>query len=181
MGRNKLLLDLGGATLVRRAVRAACEAGVDSVIVVLGHEEARVRAELDGLTCQAIVNPEHARGFETSLHAGVRQAAAADAIVIVLADMPYVTSTMIAALVGRYRATGAPLIVSHYGDVQAPPTLFDRRLFGELLSTPGERCAKEVVGRHRHESVVVDWPATTRCDIDVEADYDRARAGLEPD
>ena len=46
MGRNKLLLELGGETLVRRAVRAALGAGVDEVVVVLGHEEPRVRAEL---------------------------------------------------------------------------------------------------------------------------------------
>ena len=49
MGRNKLLLDLGGETLVRRAVRAAVDAGVDEVVVVLGHEEPRVRAELGGV------------------------------------------------------------------------------------------------------------------------------------
>ena len=29
MGRNKLLLELGGETVVRRAVRTAVEAGVD--------------------------------------------------------------------------------------------------------------------------------------------------------
>lgn len=180
MGRNKLLLELDGETLVRRAVRAAAEAGVDSVIVVLGHEEALVRPQLEGLACRAIVNPDHARGFDTSLHAGVRQAADdADAIVVVLPDMPHVTSAMIATLLERYRATGAPLVVSHYGDVQAPPTLFDRKLFGELLATPGERCAKQVVGRHRHEAVVVDWPEGARRDIDVPADYDRVREGLE--
>lgn len=179
MGRNKLLLELDGETLVRRAVRAASEAGLDSVIVVLGHEAARVRPQLEGLACRAIVNPDHARGFDTSLHAGVRQAADADAIVVVLADMPHVTAAMIATLLERYRATRAPLVVSHYGDVQAPPTLFDRRLFGELLATPGERCAKQVVGRHRHEAVVVDWPEGARRDIDVPADYDRVRGGLK--
>ena len=49
MGRNKLLLDLGGETMVRRAVRAAIGAGVDQVVVVLGHDEPLVRAELAGL------------------------------------------------------------------------------------------------------------------------------------
>ena len=51
MGRNKLLLPLDGETLVRRAARAAL-AAADRVVVVLGHDEARVRAELDGLTLQ---------------------------------------------------------------------------------------------------------------------------------
>jgi molybdenum cofactor cytidylyltransferase len=48
MGRNKLVLELAGETLVRRPVRSAVAAGVDDVVVVLGHEEPRVRAELAG-------------------------------------------------------------------------------------------------------------------------------------
>lgn len=179
MGRNKLLLDVGGETLVRRAVRAAGGGGVAEVVVVLGQDERRVRAELQGLPCAPVVNADHAEGAGTSVRTGVRYVPAdADALVVVLADMPFVTAEMIAELVARYRATGAPLVVSHYGDVQAPPTLYDRALFGELLATPGERCAKEVVGRHRQEAVVVEWPAAALADIDVPADYERVVATL---
>jgi len=179
MGRNKLLLDVGGETLVRRAVRAALGGGVDQVVVVLGHEEARVRAELSGLRCLAVVNPDHAEGAGTSVRTGVRQVAAdIDALIVVLADMPFVTAEMIATLVARYRATGAPLVVSHYGEVQAPPTLYDRALFEELLAIPGERCAKQVVRRHEQEAAVVDWPEGALRDIDVPADYDGVRADL---
>jgi hypothetical protein len=31
-------------------------------------------------------------------------------------------------------------VVSEYGDVNAPPTLYDRALFGELLEGSGEGC-----------------------------------------
>ena len=178
MGRNKLLLPFGGESLVRRAVRAAADAGVDRVVAVLGHEEPRVRAELEGLPCVIVVNPDHAQGVGTSLRSGVRHAAGADAILVVLADMPFVTAAMIAALVERHRATGAPLVVSHYGDVQAPPTLYARPLFPELLSIPGERCAKQVVRRHEQEAEVVAWPIDALRDIDVPEDYDGARASL---
>jgi len=179
MGRNKLLLDLGGETMVRRAVRAAVGAGVDQVVVVLGHDEPRVRAELAGLPCTPVVNPDHAQGAGTSVRTGVRHVAAdADAIVVVLADMPFVTAEMIATLVARYRETAAPLVASHYGEVQAPPTLYDRALFEELLSIPGERCAKQVVRRHEREAAVVAWPETALRDIDVPADYEGVRDDL---
>jgi CTP:molybdopterin cytidylyltransferase MocA len=85
---------------------------------------------------------------------------------------------MIAALVGRYRDSRAPLVVSHYGDVQAPPTLYDRALFAELLSIDDERCAKQVVRRHVAEAQVVDWPKSALQDVDVPADYDGVRAGV---
>lgn len=179
MGRNKLLLDLGGETLVRRSVRAAVEAGVDEVIVVLGHDEPLVRAELAGLGCTLALNPDHAEGAGTSVRTGVRHAAPrTDAIVVVLADMPFVTAEMIATLAARYRETRPPLVASHYGAVQAPPTLYDRSLFAELLQIPGERCAKQVVRRHEQEAVVVAWPESALRDIDVPADYEGARAEL---
>jgi molybdenum cofactor cytidylyltransferase len=178
MGRNKLLLDVGGESLVRRAVRTSADAGVDDVIVVLGHEEERVRAELAGLRCVPVVNPDHAEGAGTSVRTGVRQAAGADALIVVLADMPFVTAEMIGTLVRRYRQTRAPLVVSHYGEVQAPPTLYDRALFEELLAIPGERCAKQVVRRHEAEAEVVPWPADALRDVDVPADYDGVRTEL---
>lgn len=179
MGRNKLLLELGGEALVRRAVRAAVGGGVDEVVVVLGHQEPEVRAELLGLPCTFVLNPDHAEGAGTSVRTGVRQVAAdTDAIVVMLADMPFVTAEMIATLAQRYRDTRPPLVASHYGDVQAPPTLYDRALFEELLNIPGERCAKQVVRRHESEAVVVAWPESALRDIDLPADYEGARAEL---
>ena len=44
MGRNKLFLQLGGTSVLRRAVATALQAELDPVIVVLGHESARARA-----------------------------------------------------------------------------------------------------------------------------------------
>jgi molybdenum cofactor cytidylyltransferase len=184
MGRNKLLLELDGETLVRRAVRAAVEAGLDRVVVVLGHDEERVRSELGGLACQIVVNADYARGAGTSVHAGVRQAADADAVVIMLADMPLVTAAMIAALAGRYRATGAPLVVSHYRDAhsrtQAPPTLFDRGLLAELLSIDDDQCGKRVVRNHQDEAQVLTWPASALRDVDLLGDYEALRGDRPP-
>ena len=179
MGQNKLLLPLGKETVVRRSVRTAIESGVDQVVVVLGHESARVARELVGLSCVSVVNADHEGGVGTSLHLGVARAAAdARAVVIVLADMPFVTSEMVATLVERYRATGAPLVVSEYGDVEAPPILYDRALFPELLGTPGERCAKQVVRAHKAEAIVVAWPEEALRDIDVNEDYEHVRSQL---
>jgi molybdenum cofactor cytidylyltransferase len=190
MGKNKLLLDLAGETVVRRAVRTAADAGLDPVVVVLGHEAARVEAELVGLACRPVVNPDHAEGVRTSLQLGVREVAAdAHALVVVLADMPFVTAAMIRAVVLRHRDTGAPLVVSQYGvgsapgappveglPVDAPPILYDRTLFAELLAMKGEHCAKRIVRQHRGEASIVVWAEHALRDIDVAADYEHARA-----
>ena len=178
MGRNKLLLSLGGEPVVRRAVQATIESGVDRVVVVLGHEADLVRAPLDDLACESILNPDHARGVGTSLHAGIRAAADCDAVVVLLADMPFVTAGMIRAVVERHRTSGARLVLSHYGDVQAPPTLYARALFEEVLAEPDERCGKRIAKRHVDEAVVVAQPPSALRDLDVAEDYDGARSEL---
>jgi molybdenum cofactor cytidylyltransferase len=184
MGANKLL-EREGETLVRRAVRAAEDSGVGRVVVVLGHDEPRMRAALEGAACTIVVNPDHARGMGTSLRTGVRHVSA-EAVIIVLADMPLVTAAMIAGVAERYRVTRAPVVVSQYGDVQpntplvaavhAPPTLFARALFPELLSIGDAEGAKDVARRHLHEAEVVNWPRAASRDVDRPADYDAVRA-----
>ncbi|MCY4574729.1 MAG: nucleotidyltransferase family protein [Gemmatimonadetes bacterium] len=182
MGRNKLLLDLGGESVVRRAVRKAGEAGMSPVVVVTGHERGAVEAELHGIGCRAVYNAEHATGQHTSVGAGIAAVDGAEgcaAAVVVLADMPFVTAAMLRAVATRYRETGAPLVLSRYGgETIAPPMLYDRSLFGELLRMD-RRCGREVARRHRAEAVVLDWPAEALRDLDSPEDYERARLEVE--
>jgi molybdenum cofactor cytidylyltransferase len=179
MGANKLLLSLGGQAVVRRAVQSAIDSGVDRVVVVLGHEADLVRAQIEDLACEVIVNPDHERGVGTSLHAGIRAATSADAVVVLLADMPFVSAEMIRGVVERHRATGARLVLSHYGDVQAPPTLYARALFEEVLAEPDERCGKRIAKRHADEAVIASWPESALRDLDVAEDYEDVRAELD--
>jgi molybdenum cofactor cytidylyltransferase len=180
MGRNKVLLRFGGESLLRRAVRTADEAELDPIVVVLGHEAERARQELHGVRCAPILNPRHAAGMSTSLAAGVAALPAnAAAAVVLLADMPFVTAPMVRALVARHLEGGAPVVASRYGAAQAPPTLFARRLFGELGRGEGDEGAREVVRRHRGEVAWVTWPEDALADLDDADDLERARARLE--
>jgi molybdenum cofactor cytidylyltransferase len=98
--------------------------------------------------------------------------------VVTLADMPFVTATMIATAIDRYRERGALLVVSDYGGVSAPPTLYDRSLFAEVLALDGAECGRHVVKRHRAETLAVAWPAAALADLDVPDDYERAKTLL---
>ncbi len=179
MGRNKLLLELEGETLLRRAARRALTAGLDPVLVVLGHEAARTGAELDGLGCRIVLNPDHARGINTSLSAGVAAVPPeASAAVVLLADMPFVDAEMVRAVFARFRETGAPVVTCRYGEVTAPPTLYDRAVFPELRGGEGEGRGREVVRRYRERAAFVSWPASALADVDVPEELERVRTRL---
>ena len=207
MGRNKLLLQLGGETVVQRAARTAIDAGLDPVIVVTGHAHEAVAAQLHVLQLTTVVNTNHGAGQHTSVaagiaalggHCGPATAALGDgcgpaedrpardgdaahdcaAAIVMLADMPLVTSAMVREVVTRYHDSSAPLVVSRYGgEVTAPPMLYDRSLFGELMDM-NARCGRQVVRRHRHEAIEVDWPAEALRDLDRPADYEAIRVEL---
>lgn len=178
MGRNKLLLHVGGETLVRRAVRLAGEAGLDPVILVTGRFREAVEREVEDLDCEPTFNPDHEHGIQTSVAAGV-SAVPGDcgAAVVMLPDMPFVTARMVRTLVERHAESGVPLVASRYGEVNAPPILYGRRLFGEV-SRMRAGCGREVVRRHRERAVQVDWPADRLRDLDRPGDYDAVRREL---
>lgn len=181
MGLNKLLVRVDGEALVARAARRAAVAGLDPVIVVLGHEAEKVGRELEGTGCRTVWNAEHASGQATSFRVGIAAVPeTSPAAVVILADMPHVTPEMIAALVDRYRETGAALVVSEYGSVHAPPTLYARPLFSEIAGMSGDQCGRRVVRRHRGEAEAVAWPEERLADLDEPADLERLR-GAEKD
>ncbi|HMF98712.1 MAG TPA: nucleotidyltransferase family protein [Vicinamibacterales bacterium] len=178
MGQNKLFMELEGEPLVRRAVGRAAKAGFDPLIVVLGHEADRVRRALDGIAYQPVVNGEYERGVNSSLRAGIQAASHSNAraAVVVLADMPFVTTAMLETLMRKYRDSDAPLVISNYEGVNAPPMLYDRALFGELAMSEGQGCGKHVVEKHRHEAESASWPVEALTDLDTPEDFQRVTA-----
>jgi molybdenum cofactor cytidylyltransferase len=180
MGQNKLLMELDGEPLVRRAVVRAAKAGLDPLIVVLGHEADRVQAVLDVLAYQPVVNADYERGVNSSLRAGIQAASAsgARAAVVVLADMPFVTTAMLETLMQTYQQGSVPLVISDYDGVNAPPMLYDRSLFGELAQSEGQGCGKHEVKKHRHEAASASWPAEALTDLDEPQDFQRVREAV---
>jgi len=180
MGRNKLLLEVEGQPLVRRSAQVALRAGLDPVVVVTGHDAKAVSAVLVDLPCRVAFNPKYEAGLHASVAVGAVCVASkpVTAVVVVLADMPFVTASMVREVVARHRATKAAVVVSRYGDgPSAPPVLFDRRLFGELaaMESGGGRA---IIERHREDVAEVVWPSEAAQDVDCPDDYASVRAAL---
>ena len=180
MGQNKLLVEVGGEPLVRRAARTALEAGLDPLLVVVGHEAENVREALAGLPCRFVVNLDWRQGQNTSVSAGAAAVPPdAEAAMVLLADMPLVDAGAVRAVVSRWRETGAPLVSCRYGEVPAPPTLYCRPLLAELQGGEGEGRGREVVRRHRESAAWVERPAAALADVDVPEDLESVRAAVE--
>lgn len=176
MGSNKLLLPVEGEAMVHRTVRRVRDAGCDPIVVVTGHDAERVRAALAPLEVSFAQSPDPTGPTSGSLHAGLRALPAdVTATLVMLADMVEVTTPMLRALVEGVALGAEPLGVSRYGDVLAPPLVFTRALWPELLAWHGEGCGKAVVRAHEAEARMHDWPIESLLDVDTPEDYDAVR------
>lgn len=176
MGRNKLLLPVEGEPMVHRTVRRVADAGCAPLVVVTGHAAEDVRGALAGLDVSYAASPDPTGPTSASLHAGIEALPPdVDAFVVMLADMVQVTTPMVRALIAAVEDSTAPLAVSRYGEVLAPPLLFRRALWPELLAWHGEGCGKAVVRSHADEAVICDWPEYALADVDTPEDYAQLR------
>jgi molybdenum cofactor cytidylyltransferase len=180
MGRAKAALPLAGSddTFLTRIVRTFRDAGVDDVIVVVGHEAEAIAAGFakSGLAARFVVNADYDRGQLSSLVAGlaVIDRPGVAAVLVTLVDVPLVSSATVRAVIERYRSSGAPVVRPTRGARHGHPLLIDRSLFEALRRADPLAGAKPIVRAHASAAgdlAIDDEGAFT--DIDTEEDYKR--------
>lgn len=172
---NKLTADYRGTALVRHAAEAALASRAAEVVVVVGHEADGVRDALAGLNVRFISNPDYATGLASSVKAGIAAVGAeAAGAVILLGDMPGVTSAVVDALIGAFEgAGGAKICQPRYDGKPGNPVLWPRSLFGEFAGLSGDVGAKPLLARHKSGLLGVDVDTDAiHMDIDAPADLD---------
>src|SRR5512134_2267279 len=90
-GRPKALLELGGVPLVLRQLIALSGAGVDEVVVVLGHHADAVEAAVRPFPITLAHNLSPDDGQVSSVRLGLRSLSPRlDAVIVALADQPLI-------------------------------------------------------------------------------------------
>jgi molybdenum cofactor cytidylyltransferase len=175
MGQPKQLLPIGGQPMVRRVTAAACATELAQVVVVVGAQADAVRQALAGLPVDVVFNGSWAEGMSTSVQAGLSALASGiQAVLIILADQPGLTPDLLNTLITHYHATRAAIVAPLYQGQRGNPVLFDRSLFGELLTARGDQGGRMLILRHERdvERVEVDDPSVL-LDVDTRQDYER--------
>ena len=176
MGRtNKLLAEVHGAPLVYRVVETAMRSDAAEVIVVTGHEADLLRQALSGLDVRFVHNPSYPQGLSTSLRAGIGAVSKHRAgAVVLLGDMPRLTTATVNALIERFAADhGKTICQPVYDGRPGNPVLWPREFFSEMLDITGDTGARRLLERHaaRLSLVEVDDPGI-HFDIDEPGDLD---------
>lgn len=142
---HKLDAELDGVPVADRAVRAALDAAIGPVVVVTGATTPALptlQAALADGSVSLVPNPDWASGQSSSLQVAVAEAAArhAHAIVVGLADQPFVTAATWRAVA----ASHAPIAVATYVDGPRNPVRLHRSVW-PLLPHDGDHGARHLL------------------------------------
>ena len=153
MGRTKQLMELGGKLLLARVVEAALASELEKVVLVLGHEAAKVREALGSLgsreRLQTVVNERYREGMSASLQAGLREVKDQfPAVMFLLGDQPLVAPGAINLLLHRFRESELDICVPVCRKRQGNPVCFSRLFYDRLLAIRGDTGARQVIRRH---------------------------------
>ena len=165
-GSDKMLALLNDVPVVRLSV-AAIEA-LDDVIVVGGPGSAAIADALRGSNARVVTNAEPDAGMSSSIRAGVAELRpSAEAVVIALGDQPYARASATSALVSRWNAGEADIVVPCYTDGVGHPVLFGRACFPALEGLEGDRGARSVIESGTWSVAHVAIPERMPMDVDT--------------
>ncbi|MBS7623707.1 molybdenum cofactor cytidylyltransferase [Candidatus Bathyarchaeota archaeon] len=178
MGRTKQILKFRESTILQETVRNLLGSKIDELIVVLGHDADKLRRLLSlESRARLVLNQEYRKGIGSSIRCGVQSADPnTEAFLIALADQPLIRTEIIDLLIERYRVTHAGIVAPVYRSIKGHPVIISRKYRNELLKLSGDRGARDLLERHRDDTVnvEVDSPEILQ-DVDREEDYLRLR------
>ena len=150
-GADKLLEPIEGTPILRHVADMLLRSGADQVCCVVRPEDDDRRAALQALDVKVVSNPRAAEGMATSIAAGVTALPGnVDAVLIMLGDMPDVSSDDINRLIAAFDPDEDRSIVrstTQTGNA-GHPVLFGRRFFEALTALDGDRGARTIIAEH---------------------------------
>ena len=175
LGRLKQLLELGGRPALQHAIDCVAAVGVDELILVLGHEAARIRSAVHlppfGRT---VSNPDYASGQASSLLRGL---AATDprsqAAVILLGDQPGVDPGAVMSVLAAWRDGVGPVARAVYRGTPGHPVVIGRTAFDEFENASGDDGGRSVLATLAVAEVDID--AEPPADMDTWDQYEALR------
>ena len=175
---NKLLAKIDGVPMVARVVDSVLATRARPIIVVTGHEAARVKRALAGRDVTFVHNADYGAGFSTSLARGLAALGeGVEGALVCLGDMPRIRPHHIERLLAAFNpAEGRTICVPTHNGKRGNPVLWAAGYFAEMKKVAGDVGARHLLGEYADElcEVAVEDDA-----IFIDIDTPRALKALD--
>jgi molybdenum cofactor cytidylyltransferase len=178
--RPKSLLELDGIPLIRRLIGALLDAGVQELVVVLGHYTERIAPVIETLSVNVVHNPDPQASQNTSLHIGLRALSPTlTGVLVALADQPLINKQDINDLISAYdkRPAHAQVVQPQVDGLPGNPVMFSAEVRDQILSGDANAGCRQWQAAHPEE--VYRWATTNqryRADVDTLDDIEALAA-----
>jgi len=175
MGKQKLNLEINGKTILEHAISALERAGIHDVVAVFSEQNSRNQSQIPS-HFRRIVNTSASEGLSTSVKQGLLNVQPqSQAVFFALADQPLITPDIYKELM-QYHLHHFPFVtIPVHNGKRGNPTLFDRRMWPELLGIKGDEGGRNLIATvpsHKLGLVPVKHGGIL-ADIDTQEDYQR--------
>lgn len=170
--RNKLLVAYRGRALVAHAAEAARSLGATQLVATVS--DPAVARVLQGFDCLDLPEPERGMGHSLALGARHVLESGAEGCLVLLGDMPCVSTAHLLAVIeaGRHQGVAASLA----DGVRMPPAWFSRSELEGLAHARGDRGGRGLLAG-LPDAALVAAPAGDLVDIDTPEALEAAATG----
>jgi molybdenum cofactor cytidylyltransferase len=183
MGKQKLLMPWGNATVIEHVISVFANAGLDEILVVTGSHRKEIEAIVSGMNndrpVRSVFNENYSTGeMLSSIQCGLRALlrGGARAALIALGDQPQVREGSVRMVCDAFRESGSPLVAPSFNMRRGHPWLIARELWDELLDLDTHQTPRVFLDRHQEEIYYAETEdASILADLDTQQDYRSSR------
>lgn len=159
---NKLLAPFRGKALVRHAAEALHTSQINVLAAIVSDQAVgAILPEFHHIAGREMLSQNIASGAQWA------QSRNASHLLVVLGDMPFVTSAHCNQVIGRCSDTTAS--ASSFDGLRSPPACFPSAMFGDLIGLTGDRGAKTLIDTIPLQNII-NRSQIDLLDIDTQAD-----------
>lgn len=177
-GSNKLLHEIQGIPMIRRAFAALPPGLFDRAAVVSCYSEILALAEKHGYL--SIPNPRAVEGQSVSLRLGLSQLLDMDGVLFSVCDQPWLSRKSVERLLAQFLAFPDRICALSWQGKRGSPVIFPSYTFHDLLELTGDQGGRTIIraNAHRLHLVEVDSPKELQ-DVDTPFDLTNRKTELK--
>ena len=173
MGSNKLLLKIGGKTILEHLLDKLSNY---ETIVVLGHRPEEIKQTILDHGAKPVYNPRYENGMSTSFQAGLQSIGEEfEAVFLILSDTFGFSEDLLDRMLTKMEETGALIVSPVYKGKRGHPVLISNKLFPEFKTMSFSETLKDILSKYESKHMFVNGDIWTALDLDTPEDYDRLK------
>ncbi len=143
MGQNKLLMEIGGESILERVIKACKDSLLDEIILVYRQDEIKKLGEKFGLI--TVYNSDAEKGQSSAVIHGVKSSRNGNGFMFFVGDQPYLDSGVINNLIQEYKKSQNMIVAPYYNHKLGMPIIFPPIFKDALLKVEGDKGGRQII------------------------------------